>query len=256
VGTYANVDPEVEDYVCRRLGLVAETLSTQVVPRDRYAVFFSTLALIATSLERVATELRHLQQTEILETEDAFAPGQKGSSAMPHKRNPWRLETLCGLARLVRGYSLCALENVPLWYERDISHSSVERVIAADGTILVDFMLSRLASVLDGLVVHAQNMERNLGRLRGAVFSEALLLALVRGGAARETAYRWVQRCARRVWEEGADFEAAVREDRDICALLSPADIEAVFDLRSALRHVDGIFRKVFSDEESPGGRG
>jgi len=247
VGTYANVAPEVEAHVCRRLGLDPEPASTQVVPRDRHAAFFSTLALIATSLERVATELRHLQQTEILEVEDAFSAAQKGSSAMPHKRNPWRLETVCGLARLVRGYALAALESVPLWYERDISHSSVERVAGADATIAVDFMLARMASILDGLVVHPENMARNLGRLGGAVFSEALLLALVRKGASREAAYRWVQRSAMRVWDEGVEFEALVREDPDIAGLLSPEEIASVFNLEGALRHVDEIFERVFA---------
>jgi adenylosuccinate lyase len=247
VGAFANVSPTVEAYVCEKLGLMPEPISTQVVPRDRHAVFFSTLALIATSLERIATEIRHLQQTEVLEVEDAFASGQKGSSSMPHKRNPWQLETVCGLARLVRGYALSALESVPLWYERDISHSSVERVIGPDATILVDFMLSRMTKVLDDFVVRADRMTRNLSLLGGAIFSEHLLLSLVRKGVSREKAYRWVQRNAIKVWEEGADFQTAVCQDLDISRFLSPEEIVTVFDLRQTLRHVDMVFTRVFA---------
>ncbi len=253
VGTFAHTDPEVEAYVCTKLGLSPEPVSTQIVPRDRHALFFSTLALLATSLERIATELRHLQQTEILEVEDAFASGQKGSSSMPHKRNPWQLETVCGLARLVRGYALSALESVPLWYERDISHSSVERVIGPDATILVDFMLDRMTRVLEGLVVHPERMAQNLTLLKGAIFSEHLLLALVRKGASREEAYRWVQRNAMRVWDEGVEFEVAVRQDPQIASLLSPEELKALLDLRHASRHVDAIFARVFGQGDLAG---
>ena len=245
VGTFANIDPPVEAFVCARLGLSPEPISTQVVPRDRHAVFFSTLALIGSSLERIATELRHLQRTEVLEVEEPFSPGQKGSSAMPHKRNPWQLENVCGLARLLRGYALSALENVPLWHERDISHSSVERVIGPDATCGLDFMLARLTSILDKLVVHPERMQKNLATLGEAIYSEHLLLALVRKGVSRDEAYRWVQRNAMRVWENGASFAAEVRRDPDITRLLSPAEIEQLFDARHALRHTDTIIQRV-----------
>ncbi len=248
VGTFANIDPPVEAFVCARLGLSPEPISTQVVPRDRHAVFFSTLALIGSSLERIATELRHLQRTEVLEVEEPFSPGQKGSSAMPHKRNPWQLENVCGLARLLRGYALSALENVPLWHERDISHSSVERVIGPDATCGLDFMLARLTSILDKLVVHPERMQKNLAALGEAIYSEHLLLALVRKGVSRDEAYRWVQRNAMRVWENGASFAAEVRRDPDITRLLSPAEIDRLFDARHALRHTDTIIQRVLNE--------
>jgi len=248
VGTFANIDPPVEAFVCARLGLSPEPISTQVVPRDRHAVFFSTLALIGSSLERIATELRHLQRTEVLEVEEPFSPGQKGSSAMPHKRNPWQLENVCGLARLLRGYALAALENVPLWHERDISHSSVERVIGPDATCGLDFMLARLTSILDKLVVHPERMQKNLATLGEAIYSEHLLLALVRKGVSRDEAYRWVQRNAMRVWENGASFAAEVRRDPDITRLLSPAEIDRLFDARHALRHTDTIIQRVLNE--------
>ncbi len=248
VGTFANIDPPVEAFVCARLGLSPEPISTQVVPRDRHAVFFSTLALIGSSLERIATELRHLQRTEVLEVEEPFSPGQKGSSAMPHKRNPWQLENVCGLARLLRGYALSALENVPLWHERDISHSSVERVIGPDATCGLDFMLARLTSILDKLVVHPERMQKNLATLGEAIYSEHLLLALVRKGVSRDEAYRWVQRNAMRVWENGASFAAEVRRDPDITRLLSPAEIDRLFDARHALRHTDTIIQRVLNE--------
>ena len=248
VGTFANIDPSVEAFVCARLGLSPEPISTQVVPRDRHAVFFSTLALIGSSLERIATELRHLQRTEVLEVEEPFSPGQKGSSAMPHKRNPWQLENVCGLARLLRGYALSALENVPLWHERDISHSSVERVIGPDATCGLDFMLARLTSILDKLVVHPERMQKNLATLGEAIYSEHLLLALVRKGVSRDEAYRWVQRNAMRVWENGASFAAEVRRDPDITRLLSPAEIDRLFDARHALRHTDTIIQRVLNE--------
>jgi adenylosuccinate lyase len=245
VGTFANIDPEVETFVCSRLSLSPEPISTQIVPRDRHAAFFSILALIGSSLERIATEIRHLQRTEVLEVEEPFTPGQKGSSAMPHKRNPWQLENICGLARLLRGYALSAFENIPLWHERDISHSSVERVIGPDATILLDFMLARLTNILDGLVVHPERMQKNMVTLGDAIYSEHLLLALVRKGIARDEAYRWVQRNAMQAWEDGAAFASEVRRDPDISRVLSQAEIDQLFDVRYDLRHVDTIFQRV-----------
>lgn len=250
VGTFAHIDPAVEAFVCARLGLTPEPISTQIVARDRHAAFFATLALIGSSLERIALELRHLQRTEVLEVEEPFSPGQKGSSAMPHKRNPWQLENVCGLARLLRGYALSAFENIPLWHERDISHSSVERVIGPDATILLDFMLARLTAILDKLVVHPERMQANLALLGEAIYSEHLLLALVHKGVAREEAYRWVQRNALRVWENGASFAAEVRRDPDICRTLSQAEIEQLFDVHHALRHTDTILQRVLPQEQ------
>jgi adenylosuccinate lyase len=249
VGTFANIDPEVESFVCARLGLKPEPVSTQIVPRDRHAVFFSTLALIGSSLERIATEVRHLQRTEVFEVEEPFTPGQKGSSAMPHKRNPWQLENVCGMARLLRGYALAAFENVPLWHERDISHSSVERVIGPDATIALDFTLVRLTSILDKLVIHPERMRKNMDQLGEAIYSEHLLLALVRKGISRDEAYRWVQRNAMRVWETGASFVAEVRRDPDIAKLLTSAEIDQLFDVHHALRNTDTIMRRVLDEQ-------
>lgn len=253
VGTFANIDPAIEALVCARLGLNPEPVSTQIVPRDRHAVFFSTLAVIGSSLERIATEVRHLQRTEVLEVEEPFTPGQKGSSAMPHKRNPWQLENVCGMARLLRGYALTAFENVPLWHERDISHSSAERVIGPDATIALDFMLARLTGILDKLVVHPERMRKNMETLGEAIYSEHLLLALVRKGISRDEAYRWVQRNAMRVWEDGASFAAEVRRDPDITRLLSPAEIDQLFDAHHALRHTDTIIQRVLNEREHAG---
>ena len=204
--------------------------------------------MIGSSLERIATEIRHLQRTEVLEVEEPFTAGQKGSSAMPHKRNPWQLENVCGMARLLRGYALTAFENVPLWHERDISHSSVERVIGPDATIALDFMLARLTGILDKLVVHPERMRQNMATLGEAIYSEHLLLALVRKGVTRDEAYRWVQRNAMRVWEDGASFAAEVRRDPDITRLLSPAEIDQLFDVHHALRHTDAIMRRVLNE--------
>jgi adenylosuccinate lyase len=246
VGAFAHIDPAVEAHVAERMGLTPEPVSTQVIPRDRHAAFFCALAVVASSVERIATEIRHLQRTEVLEAEERFAPGQKGSSAMPHKRNPILTENLTGLARLVRGMCLPALENVALWHERDISHSSVERGIGPDATVTLDFALARLTGVIDGLVVHPETMRRNLDRLRGLVFSQGVLLALTQKGVSREDAYRLVQRAAMAVWERDLDFREALAADPEVAAALSAEEIAAEFDLARHTAHVDAIFARVF----------
>ena len=246
VGTFANIEPAIEDYVAKKLGLTPETVSTQIIPRDRHAFFFATLGVIASSVERLATEIRHLQRTEVREAEEYFAPGQKGSSAMPHKRNPVLTENLTGLARLVRGTVMPALENVALWHERDISHSAVERVIAPDATIALDFALARLAGVIDKLVVYPEAMRRNLDRLGGLVHSQRVLLALTQAGMSRESAYQAVQRNAMRVWEGTDRFLDLLKADPDVARHLSPAQLEAQFDDAYHTKHVDTIFRRVF----------
>jgi adenylosuccinate lyase len=246
VGTFANVDPRVEAHVAKALGLRPEPISTQVIPRDRHAMFFSTLAVVASSVERLATEIRHLQRTEVLEAEEYFAPGQKGSSAMPHKRNPVFSENLVGLARMVRAYALPAMENVALWHERDISHSSVERMIGPDATVTLDFSLHRLAGVVDKLVVYPDRMRQNLDRLGGLVHSQRLLLALVDAGLSREAAYGLVQRNAMKVWVAGTDFMTDVLADAEIRAALPERTIRGIFDLGHHTKHVDTIFRRVF----------
>jgi adenylosuccinate lyase len=246
VGTFANVDPRIEAYVAEKMGLRPEPVSTQVIPRDRHAMYFATLAVIAASLERLAVEIRHLQRTEVLEAEEFFSEGQKGSSAMPHKRNPVLSENITGLARMVRAYALPALESVALWHERDISHSSVERMIGPDATVTLDFALARMAGVIDKLVVYPDNMARNLERLGGLVHSQRVLLALVDKGLAREDAYRLVQRNAMRVWQEGEDFLALLRADPEVSKVLSGRELEALFDLAYHTKHVDDIFARVF----------
>ena len=246
VGTFASVDPSVEAYVAKMMGLSVEPISTQVIPRDRHAMFFATLAVIASSMERLATEVRHLQRSEVYEGEEFFSEGQKGSSAMPHKRNPVLSENITGLARLVRGYALPALENVALWHERDISHSSVERVIAPDATIALDFALARLASLIDRLIVYPANMRKNLDRLGGLVNSQRILLALTQKGASREEAYRLVQRNAMPVWRGEGDFRALLTKDAEVRRFLGEEEIAANFDLDYHLRHVDMIFERVF----------
>ncbi|MCC6304004.1 MAG: adenylosuccinate lyase [Rhodobacteraceae bacterium] len=246
VGTFAEVDPRVEAHVCARLGLLPEPVSTQVIPRDRHAFFFATLAVVAASVERLAVEIRHLQRTEVGEVEEHFAPGQKGSSAMPHKRNPVLSENLTGLARMVRAYALPALENVALWHERDISHSSVERMIGPDATVTLDFALVRLADVVDRLVVHPGRMGANLALLRGLVHSQRVLLALTRKGMSREAAYAAVQRNAMRAWDEEGDFRALLEADPEVAAVMAPAELARHFDLAHHLRHVDTIFARVF----------
>ncbi len=246
VGTFANIDPRVEEYVCAKAGLKPAPCSTQVLQRDRHAEFFSTLAIIASSIEKFAVEIRHLQRTEVLEAEEFFSKGQKGSSAMPHKRNPVLSENLSGLARLLRGYSVSALENVPLWHERDISHSSVERVIGPDATILIDFMLTRCSGLIENLVVYPENMLKNLNLMRGLIFSQRVLLELATKGASREKAYALVQRNAMKVWEEGKDFQAELLADQDVRGYLSEVELKALFDFGYHLKHVDTIFRRVF----------
>jgi adenylosuccinate lyase len=246
VGTFANVDPRVEAYVAEKMGLRPEPVSTQVIPRDRHAMYFATLAVIASSLERLAVEIRHLQRTEVLEAEEFFSEGQKGSSAMPHKRNPVLSENITGLARMVRAYALPALENVALWHERDISHSSVERVIGPDATVTLDFALARMAGVIDKLAVYPENMKKNLDRLGGLVHSQRVMLALVDKGLAREDAYRLVQRNAMLIWQEGGDFLALLKADPEVSKALSDQELEALFDLGYHTRHVDDVFARVF----------
>ncbi|MGN6620232.1 MAG: adenylosuccinate lyase [Sphingomonas sp.] len=250
VGTFANIDPYVEAHVAAKMGLTPEPVSTQVIPRDRHAMFFATLGVIASSIERLATEVRHLQRTEVLEAEEYFSPGQKGSSAMPHKRNPVLTENLTGLARMVRGYVTPALENVALWHERDISHSSVERYIGPDATITLDFALARLTGVIDKLVVYPERMQKNLDRMGGLVHSQRVLLALTQAGVNREDAYRLVQRNAMKVWDSDGALSLAelLKADPDVTAALSPAEIDARFDLGYHLKHVDTIFARVFGD--------
>ncbi|KWT72414.1 Adenylosuccinate lyase [Hyphomicrobium sulfonivorans] len=246
VGTFANIDPRIEEYVAAQMGLTPEPISTQVIPRDRHAMYFATLAVVASSVERLATEIRHLQRTEVLEAEEYFSPGQKGSSAMPHKRNPVLSENLTGLARMVRAYALPAMENVALWHERDISHSSVERMIGPDATVTLDFALARLTGVMENLVVYPQNMQKNLDRLGGLHNSQRVLLALTQAGASREDSYALVQRNAMKTWNEGKDFLAELKADADVTARVSPAELEAMFDLGYHFKHVDTIFNRVF----------
>jgi adenylosuccinate lyase len=251
VGTFANVDPRVEAYVAEKLGLAPEPISTQVIPRDRHAMYFATLALIASSLERLATEVRHLQRTEVLEAEEYFAPGQKGSSSMPHKRNPVGSENITGLARVVRGYCVPAMEDVALWHERDISHSSVERMIGPDATATLDFILQRMTELIDKLVIYPDSMARNLDRLGGLIHSQRVLIALTQKGVSREDAYAIVQRHAMGVWQNlnrgGPDFMARLKADPKVTKALQPAEIEALFDLKFHLKHVDTIFARVFA---------
>jgi adenylosuccinate lyase len=246
VGTFAQVDPRVEAHVAKAMGLAVEPISTQVIPRDRHAMFFATLGVVASSMERLAIEIRHLQRTEVLEAEEFFSEGQKGSSSMPHKRNPVLTENITGLARMVRGYVTPALENVALWHERDISHSSVERMIGPDATVTLDFALNRLAGVVDKLVVYPENMRKNLDRLGGLVHSQRILLALTQKGATRESSYAMVQRNAMRVWRGEGDFLAFLKADPDVKKLLSDAELESHFDMAHHMRHVDTIFARVF----------
>ncbi|MDH2311387.1 adenylosuccinate lyase [Methylobacterium brachiatum] len=246
VGTFANIDPRVEQYVAEKMGLTAEPVSTQVIPRDRHAMFFATLGVVASSLERLAIEIRHLQRTEVLEAEEFFSEGQKGSSAMPHKRNPVLTENITGLARMVRGYVVPALENVALWHERDISHSSVERMIGPDATVTLDFALARMTGVVEKLLIYPANMQKNLDRLGGLVHSQRVLLALTQAGVSREDSYRLVQRNAMPVWRGEGDFLALLKADPEVTAALTPEQIEECFDLGYHFKHVDTIFARVF----------
>ena len=248
VGTFANIDPFVEEYVCEKMGLKPETVSTQVIPRDRHAEYFCTLAIIASSMERIAVEVRHLQRTEVLEAEEFFSKGQKGSSAMPHKRNPILSENLTGQARYIRSLCIPALENVALWHERDISHSSVERYIAPDATVALDFSLRRLNGLIKNLVVYPANMLRNLNQMKGLVFSQKILLDLTQAGVSREESYSMVQRNAMKVWEQGADFQTELLADQAVVGALGEAKIRESFDLSYHLKHVDTIFRRVFGE--------
>ena len=249
VGTFANIDPYVEEYVCARLGLTPEPVSTQIIPRDRHAEYFCTLAVIASSMERIAVEVRHLQRTEVLEAEEHFSKGQKGSSAMPHKRNPILAENLTGQARYIRALCLPALENVALWHERDISHSSVERYIGPDATVALDFSLRRLNGLIKNLVVYPEQMRKNLEQMKGLIFSQKILLDLTQAGVSREDAYRLVQRNAMKVWEAGKDFQQELLADAEVVGALGEAKIRESFDLSYHLKHVDTIFARVFGAE-------
>lgn len=246
VGTYSNIDPRIEEYVCSRLGLKPAPVSSQVIQRDRHAEYHATLAIIASSIDKFATEIRHLQKTEVLEVEEPFEKGQKGSSAMPHKRNPIGSENLSGLARIVRANTLAVFENIPLWHERDISHSSVERVVIPDSTILIDFMLVRFKNIIKNLVVYSKNMIKNLRLTKGLIFSQRVLLELINKGLLREKAYQLVQSKAMEAWERGGDFKRLLHSNRDITKYLSKKEIDRCFDLRYYLRNVNKIFERVF----------
>jgi len=247
VGTYANVPPQVEERVMKKLGLKRPEISTQILQRDRHAHYFTTLAIVAGSMEKIAVEIRHLQRTEVLEVEEPFAKGQKGSSAMPHKKNPILCENISGLARIVRANAISAMENMALWHERDISHSSVERVIGPDSTILVDFMIHRLKGIIAGIVVHPENMRKNLNLTKGLIFSQQVMLMLMKKGLERQKAYDMVQRNALRVWNEDIDFKSTLLQDKEILEYLNQEEIEKIFDLKYHLRYVDHIFERVFS---------
>ncbi len=246
VGTFASIDPDVEEYVCSKLGLKSAPVSSQVIQRDRHAEFFATLAILAGTIDKIATEIRHLQRTEVLEVEEFFSSGQKGSSAMPHKRNPVVSEQMCGLARVVRANAFAAMENMPLWHERDISHSSVERVIGPDSTILIHYMLKKMTSMMDRLIVYPENMMRNLEKTGGLIFSQSVLLALVRKGITREEAYKLVQKNAMQSWTTGKDFLKLLKKDKDIKKLLSVAEIDETFKLKTQFKNIDRIFKRVF----------
>jgi adenylosuccinate lyase len=246
VGTFANIPPRIEAYVCRKLGLKPAPASTQVIQRDRYAEYFTALSIMASSIEKMALEIRHLQRTEVLEVEEFFSKGQKGSSAMPHKRNPIGSENLCGLARIVRSNAMASLENVALWHERDISHSSVERVIAPDSTILINYMLNRLTGLIKNLVVYPENMKKNLEQLKGIIFSQQIMLSLAESGVSREEAYQLVQTEAMKVWQENRDFKDLILNNRQICDHLSTKKIQKIFDVRYHLKYISAIFDRVF----------
>jgi adenylosuccinate lyase len=251
VGTYANISPKVEAYVCRKLGLKPASISSQIIQRDRYAEYFSALAITASTIEKIAVEIRHLQRTEVGEAEEHFSKAQKGSSAMPHKRNPVGSENLSGLARLVRSNADAAMNNIALWHERDISHSSVERVIAPDSTILVDYMLNRMTGIITNLVVYPKRMQQNLEMQKGLIFSQQVLLALAKRGVSREDAYAMVQKQAMRSWKKEKDFKELILKDPDIRSHLKPEEIEELFDVKAQLRHMDTIFARVFGTSKT-----
>ena len=246
VGTFACIHPEVEEYVCSKLGLKAAPVSTQIIQRDRHAEFFTTLAIVAGTIDKIATEIRHLQRTEVLEAEEFFSSGQKGSSAMPHKRNPVVSEQMCGLARMVRSNAFAALENMPLWHERDISHSSVERVIGPDSTILIHYMLRKMTNMMEHLIVYPKNMMRNLEKTEGLIFSQSVLLALVEKGISREEAYSLVQKNAMQSWTKGKDFLTLLKKDKKVSSLLTKKEIEKIFNLKAQFKNVDIIFKRIF----------
>jgi len=247
VGTFANISPGIESVTMKNLGLKPADISTQIIQRDRHAQYFTSLAILAGTMEKIAVEIRHLQRTEVLEAEEAFAKGQKGSSAMPHKKNPVGSENISGLARLVRSYCLAAMENMPLWHERDISHSSVERIIGPDSTILIDYMLNRITGIINNLVVHSDRMLENLNKMKGLTFSQQILMKLATKGLERQAAYVMVQRVAMKVWEKGLEFKGLIMKDREIGKYLTKKEIEEIFDLRYHLKYVDEIFERVFS---------
>jgi len=247
VGSYANIDPSIQEYVAKKMGLESETISTQIIPRDRHAQYFATLGVIASSIERLATEIRHLQRTEMLEAEEYFSKGQKGSAAMPHKRNPVLSENLTGLARIVRGYVTPALENVALWHERDISHSSVERMIAPDATVTLDFALKRLNKMMEELIIYPENMQKNIDMLKGLVFSQRILLELTKSGVSRENAYKIVQRNAMEVWEKRVDFLELLKKDEEVTNKISLSKLDELFDMNYHTKNIDYIFNKVFA---------
>ena len=246
VGTFANIDPSVEEYVCNKFSLKPAPVSNQIIQRDRHAEYLTTLSLIASSIEKISVELRHLQRTEVLEAEEYFSMGQKGSSAMPHKRNPITAEQLAGLSRVVRANAIAAMENVALWHERDISHSSVERIIIPDSSILIDYMLNKAANLIDKLLVYPENMKKNLDKMGGLIYSEGILLELVRSGIAREEAYKLVQRVAMKIWEKGGDFKELILNNREIMKYITPASIEKAFSINHHLKNVSYIFKRVF----------
>jgi len=246
VGTFASIDPSVEEYVCKKLGLKPAPVSSQIIQRDRHAEFFTTLAILAGSIDKFATEIRHLQRTEVLEAEEYFSAGQKGSSAMPHKRNPVVSEQMSGLARVVRGNAMAALENMPLWHERDISHSSVERVIGPDSTILIHYMVRRMTRLVERMMVYPKNMKKNMDKTGGLIYSQSVLLALVKKGISREDAYRLVQKNAMQVWQRGGDFLTLLKKDKNVRALLSVKELETAFALKAQLKNIDKIFKRVF----------
>jgi len=248
VGTFANIDPYVEEYVAKSMGLVVEPISTQIIPRDRHAMFFSVLGVIASSIERLATEIRHMQRTEVREVEEFFSEGQKGSSAMPHKRNPILTENLTGLARLVRASVIPAQENVALWHERDISHSSVERMISPDTTITLDFALNRLSGVIENLLVYPESMKKNIDQLGGLIFSQRVLLGLTQAGVSREESYKIVQRNAMKVWQEGQNFLSSLKSDKEVTEKISSDELEGFFDLDYHTKHVNTVFQRVFGN--------